>query len=73
MMGDYEAILNDIKSFPLGFGRNFSKPDGIPRKLLDVSKIRELGWRSKVTLREGIKRTYKWYLKVLGKTGLVES
>jgi GDP-L-fucose synthase len=37
-----------------------SKPDGTPRKLLDVSKINNLGWKHKVTLEEGIKRTLNW-------------
>ena len=38
-----------------------SKPDGTPRKLLDISRIRELGWAPKVTLQEGIKETVNWY------------
>lgn len=38
-----------------------SKPDGTPRKLLDVSKIKSLGWQPKITLKEGIRRTYEWY------------
>ena len=37
-----------------------TKPDGTPRKLLDVSKINNLGWKHKVTLEEGIKRTLNW-------------
>ena len=39
-----------------------SKPDGTPRKLLDVSRLRELGWEPKIGLREGIASTYEWYL-----------
>jgi len=39
-----------------------SKPDGTPRRLLDISKIQELGWRPKITLEAGIKSTYEWYL-----------
>jgi len=38
-----------------------SKPDGTPRKLLDISRIRELGWEPKVTLQEGIKETMRWF------------
>jgi GDP-L-fucose synthase len=40
-----------------------SKPDGTPRKLLDVSKINKLGWKAKTPLEDGIKLTYEWYLK----------
>ncbi len=37
------------------------KPDGTPRKLLDVSRIRSMGWRHRIGLREGIERTYAWF------------
>ena len=40
-----------------------NKPDGNPRKLLDSSKIKSLGWESKTTLHDGLKTTYDWYLK----------
>ena len=40
-----------------------NKPDGTPRKLLDISKIRRLGWSPSISLREGIGRTYEWFLK----------
>ena len=39
-----------------------SKPDGTPRKLLDVSRLRALGWEPSIGLREGIASTYEWYL-----------
>jgi GDP-L-fucose synthase len=38
-----------------------SKPDGTPRKLLDVSKLAALGWHPSIALREGIAQTYAWY------------
>ena len=39
-----------------------SKPDGTPRKLLDVTKLNEAGWRAKINLLEGVKSTYQWFL-----------
>ena len=40
-----------------------SKPDGTPRKLLDVSRLHALGWRHRVPLRQGIAATYEWFLQ----------
>ena len=40
-----------------------SKPDGMPRKLLDVSRLHALGWRHRIGLREGITSTYQWFLE----------
>ena len=39
------------------------KPDGTPRKLMDVSKMKNLGWSYSVELEEGIEKTYKWFLE----------
>ena len=39
-----------------------SKPDGSPRKLLDVSRLRDLGWAPQVALRDGVADTYQWFL-----------
>ena len=39
-----------------------SKPDGTPRKLLDISRLSETGWRARIALRDGIRSTYDWYL-----------
>lgn len=44
---------------------NTAMPDGTPRKLLDVSKLADLGWRPSIELEDGIRRTYQWYLKNL--------
>ena len=43
-----------------------SKPDGTPRKLLDVSRLYALGWRPKVPLRQGLKQTYEWFCRHAG-------
>ena len=51
----------------VGFGGKIrwdtSKPDGTPRKLLDVTKIRGMGWKPKVWIQEGIGLAYDWFLK----------
>jgi GDP-L-fucose synthase len=51
----------------VGFGGKIrwdtSKPDGTPRKLLDVTKIRGMGWKPKVSMEEGIGLAYDWFLK----------
>jgi GDP-L-fucose synthase len=39
-----------------------SKPDGTPRKLMDVSKLSALGWEATISLDEGIQKTYAWFL-----------
>jgi GDP-L-fucose synthase len=40
-----------------------SKPDGTPRKLMDISKMHELGWKHQVQLEEGIQLTYDWFVE----------
>jgi GDP-L-fucose synthase len=42
---------------------NTSKPDGMFRKRLDVTKLKKMGWESKISLKEGLKKTYSWYLQ----------
>jgi GDP-L-fucose synthase len=39
-----------------------TKPDGTPRKLLDVSRLATLGWKARIPLQQGIENTYHWYL-----------
>lgn len=56
-------LLKDIIGYDGGLSFDSSKPDGTPRKLLDVSRLRDAGWQAKVDLREGIERTYHWYLQ----------
>ena len=56
-------LICDIVGFNGQLAWDATKPDGTPRKLLDVSKINALGWRHRIGLREGIKRTYEWFLE----------
>ncbi len=42
-----------------------SKPDGMPRELLGVSRLHALGWRHRIGLRDGIQSTYEWFLEHL--------
>ncbi len=44
-----------------------TKPDGMPKKLLDVTKLHEAGWHHKIGFEEGLKRTYDWYLENIAK------
>jgi GDP-L-fucose synthase len=39
-----------------------TKPDGTPRKLMDVSRLKALGWRSSITLADGLDQSYRWFL-----------
>ena len=54
-------LVQEVVGFEGSIQWDTSKPDGTPRKLLDVSRINKLGWRSTTDLRSGIAETYKWY------------
>lgn len=54
-------IIADVVGFRGSFAFDTSKPDGTPRKLLDVGRLNGLGWKAKTGLREGIAATYDWY------------
>ena len=60
----------DIIGFDGKLEFDTSKPDGTPRKLLDISKIKKLGWSPKISLREGIADAYAWFQKHYGEARL---
>jgi GDP-L-fucose synthase len=60
-IGELAELICEIVGFDGQLAWDTTKPDGTPRKLLDVSKIRALGWRPAITLRDGIKGTYDWF------------
>lgn len=55
-------LICDVVGFDGELTFDATKPDGTPRKLLEVSKLKALGWWPKIQLREGIARTYEWFL-----------
>ncbi|MEW6118285.1 MAG: GDP-L-fucose synthase [Nitrospirota bacterium] len=64
--------LSELVSNVVGYGGEViwdsSKPDGTPRKLLDLSRLQSLGWVPRISLEEGIRSTYEWYLKMYEST-----
>lgn len=62
-IADLAELIKEVIDFKGKIVNDLSKPDGTPRKLLDVSKLHDLGWKHKIELGDGIKSTYKWFLK----------
>ena len=60
---DLALLIQKITGHKGGIRWDTSKPDGTPRKLLDVSRLRGEGWRHTVELEEGIRRTYEWFVE----------
>ncbi|MDR0296182.1 MAG: GDP-L-fucose synthase [Prevotellaceae bacterium] len=56
------ALVKKIVGFEGTIINDTTKPDGTPRKLLDVSKLHALGWKHSTSLEEGIRRVYEWYV-----------
>jgi GDP-L-fucose synthase len=54
-------LICDVVGFNGELAWDTTQPEGTPRKLLDVTKLRALGWKPAITLREGIARTYEWF------------
>jgi GDP-L-fucose synthase len=54
-------LIKDVVGFEGEIVNDLSKPDGTPRKLMDVTRLNDLGWEAKISLEEGIKDTYLWF------------
>lgn len=61
-IAELAEIVADVVGFRGRIVFDPSRPDGTPRKLLDVSRLSALGWRARIPLREGIETTYRWFL-----------
>jgi GDP-L-fucose synthase len=60
---DLAILIKDIVGYEGEIRHDLSKPDGTPRKLMDVSKITALGWKARIGLREGITKVYEDFLR----------
>jgi GDP-L-fucose synthase len=60
-IAELAMIVKDIVAYTGDIEYDTEKPDGTPQKLLDVSKLTALGWGPKLSLEEGIRKTYQWY------------
>jgi GDP-L-fucose synthase len=58
---DLAKTVKDVTGFEGDIIFDTSKPDGTPRKLLDVSKLHGLGWEHKIELKKGLERAYQWF------------
>ena len=66
-VGDFAQLMAKVVGYTGRITFDTSKPDGTPRKLLDVSKIHSYGWRHRIQLEDGLNQTYKWFTEALEK------
>jgi GDP-L-fucose synthase len=66
-IGQLAALVGEVVGFKREITFNSAMPDGTPRKFLDVSRLSSLGWKSRISLRDGISETYTWFLKNAGR------
>jgi GDP-L-fucose synthase len=66
-INDFAELMKRVVGFEGKIQFDLSKPDGTPRKVLDVSKAKKLGWTPQIALEEGLASTYRWYLEALKK------
>jgi len=59
---ELDELICDVVGFNGELVWDATKPDGTPRKLLDITKIRALSWQPTIPLRQGIAQTYEWFL-----------
>lgn len=68
---DLAAMIAEVVGYDGEIALDSSRPDGAPRKVLDISRIRRLGWEARIGLMEGLRRTYAWYCDAINGRGLV--
>jgi GDP-L-fucose synthase len=60
---DLALLISEVVGFKGSIKFDTTKPDGTPRKLLDITRLNNLGFKAKTCLEDGIRKTYKWYLE----------
>jgi GDP-L-fucose synthase len=60
-IGELAELIRQVVAYRGEIVYDRSKPDGTPRKLLDVTRLRAMGWRPKISLRDGLEQTYAWF------------
>ena len=66
-LSDFATLMSEVVGYEGRIVFDTSKPDGTPRKLLDISKIHSLGWSHEIELKEGLELTYQWFVDALSK------
>ena len=66
---DLAPLIKGVVGFDGEIRYDRSKPDGMSRKLLDITRLRSLGWEPKTTLEEGIRKAYAWYRQAIAASG----
>ena len=62
-LDEVAKIIKKVVGFKGDIVFDSSKPDGAPRKLIDISRLTKMGWNYSVNFEEGLKQTYDWYIK----------
>jgi GDP-L-fucose synthase len=62
-INELAELIRGVVGYQGGIEYDPSMPDGTPRKLLDISRVTALGWTAKTELRDGIAKTYQWFLQ----------
>jgi nucleoside-diphosphate-sugar epimerase len=62
-IGELASLIAEVTGFQGRIGFDATKPDGTMRKLMDVSRLAAMGWRARISLEEGVRQTYRWFLE----------
>ena len=62
-IGELAQMVAEVTGFKGKLGFDASKPDGTMRKLMDVSRLADMGWRAQIELKQGLQETYNWFLR----------